>query len=200
MSTTQVVEIGRNWYAVTISFREDERARLDEEAWRLAGARLRYPADGGMSARFHFNLKLEGKNAQMLRLLNLFSESGEFDSGRGRCAIFAHEGVEPEELMREAELKVADRCAEWNENWQNEALVCLRERLGRVQTLRRVQSVAGAALGEREIRVFLEKELRRRYKSDIFGATVLWRMGWPDTRPAQQTAVAAEPQLATAAS
>lgn len=184
MSTVDVVEIGRKWFAVTVNFTQSERARIREEALQTAGAKLRFPASGGLRARFHFNLLSEADNSQMVRLLQIFSEGGAFDSSAGKFEMSSEQNSEPEESMTMVEERLAGLCTQWCENWQNEAVICLRERVGRVQTLRRVQSVAGEAIDEATIRAFLEKELRRRYKSDIFGATVLWRLGWPDTRPA----------------
>ncbi len=188
MSTVDVVEIGRKWFAVTVNFDESERARIREDALRMVGAKLRFPASGGLRAKFHLNLHDENDHSQMVRLLQVFGEGGAFESSAGRFTTFSQRDQEPDESMTMIEERLAGMCSQWSENWQNEAVICLRERVGRVQTLRRVQSVAGEAVDEATIRVFLEKELRRRYKSDIFGATVLWRLGWPDTRPAQKQA------------
>lgn len=188
MSTVDVVEIGRKWFAVTVNFDESERARVREDALRMAGAKLRFPASGGLRAKFHFNLRDAGDDSQMIQLLRIFGEGGVFESSAGTFRAFSEREQEADESMNAIDERLAGMCSQWSENWQNEAVICLRERLGRVQTLRRVQSVAGEAVDEATIRAFLEKELRRRYKSDIFGATILWRLGWPDTRPAQKQA------------
>ncbi len=188
MSSVDVVELGRKWFAVTLNFNEYERARLNERALGLNGAKLRYPASGGMRAKFHFNLRENGCSTEMLHLMNIFGEGGLFDSEAGKFDYFSADKAENENSMAEVEKRATTLAETWTVNWQNEAAICLREKLGRIQTIRRVCEVAGENVAEEEIRAFLEKELRKRYKSDIFGATILWRMGWPDTRPAQKKA------------
>lgn len=199
MSSVDVMEIGRGWCAVTIDFSPEERARISQRELRDRGGRLRFSADGRMQAKFHFNLRDGAENSGMVRLLAVFGEGGEFATGTRRFKFSWQGEGEPEESMMQVQEKAEGLCRKWCEDWQDEARLCLREKLGRVQTLRRVQSVAGPALSEGEIRSFLERELRRRYKSDIFCATVLWRQGWPDTRQKLRTAAGGQ-QAASAAS
>lgn len=188
MSSVDVVELGRKWYAVTLNFNEYERARLSESSLRLNGAKMRYPASGGMRAKFHFNLRESGSSTEMLHLLNNFGEGGLFDAAAGKYNYFSAKKAESEESINTVISKAQKLTKDWVNNWQEEASICLRDKISRIETLRRVNNVAGEQIAEDEVRAHLEKELRQRYKSDIFGATVLWRMGWPDNRPALNSA------------
>lgn len=181
MSKAEIIETGYKWYRVKVSLTAEEAGRAPVDLFRYAGAQLRYAADGALAAEFRFRVADLHGGAGMVRLLSCFGEKGYFDEGRDIRGFFVQKS-ESDGVQAEAWLKNSDRLRECAETLSGLVARCLQAKRSRIETLRAVRAVLGSAVSEAEVRHLLEAELQRRYQSEIFGMTVLHRLGWPDAR------------------
>ncbi len=194
MSKAEIVETGYKWFRVEARFSAAETARVAAERFRYAGARLRYGPDGSLTACFSFRAADPRGGVALVKLLAFFGEDGYFDEGQDSAALFPA-AAEPESAQRAAWRDNAARLLDWSEGLASTVMGCLARKLSRVETLRAVRAAMGPGVAEDEVKRLLLDVLRRRYGSEIFGATVMERLGWRDCRLAAVEG-GAEPQRA----
>lgn len=194
MSKAEIVETGYKWFRVEARFSAAEAARVPAERLRCAGARLRYAPDGGLTAGFSFRAADPRGGQAMVKFLAFFGEGGYFDEGQDCAALFPA-AAEPAAAQERAWRDNAARLLDWSEGLASTVMGCLARKLSRVETLRAVRAAMGPGVAEDEVKRLLLDVLRRRYGSEIFGATVMERLGWRDCRLAAVEG-GAEPQRA----
>ncbi len=166
MGRVELIDGGSGAFELTVRLPLAEMERVDRLALERAGARLKDFARLGTEVQFSLLIDVEAESALLLDLLLFFGEDGWFDCG--------------EDLDRHRYAPLP--------TWQKAALRALDTSLAmredRVMTLRRLERACAGRFPEAQAREYLHARLREKYRSAIFVETMLWRWGWPDTRPA----------------
>ena len=182
MSEITITELGRKWYGVAITFNDDDIERVSPDVLRGLGGKLRYDNTGGLRALFHFNITRQENSEAMIKILKYFGEDGYFHHGVDFTLSAAKSVCESDTAIQTITDRVNNNCRNWSEQWQEIIETSLLQKKTRIQLLRQIQALDLPHISETDIREYMEKRLRQKYSSDLFVATFMWRLGWPDQR------------------
>lgn len=182
MSEIKITELGRKWYGVAVFFNDREIEKLDPDILRGLGGKLRYDNTGGLRALFHFNVTNHQSGEQMVKVLTYFGKGGYFENGMTITSRSSETVTESESIINKVINDLQTTCRTWSEQWHEIAADSIQRKITRVEVLRKIKNLGLTHITESKIRIFIENILRRKYQSDIFVETVMWRLGWPDQR------------------
>lgn len=178
LSTVSLRDLGAKEFELTLHLSLAEAVRIGRD--RLVGSRgtLLDRPDGGVDVSFSFYIRAQAQAQSLVDLMLFFGEGGAFEAGAAPDpAIFRVE--EPDSQTIQAILgHIAEWKMRWQARWQGVVQDGLRRREPRIEMMRQIQDRFGDGVSETLVRNHLLKLLRKRYGSEIFAATCLWRMGW----------------------
>ena len=182
MSKIKITELGRKWYGVAISFAEEDIDRISPDVLRGLGGKLRYDTAGGLRVLFHFNITRQDNSDAMIKILKYFGEGGYFQKGVDFTGSAAANVCESDSAIQIITSRITATCRKWSEQWQKITEEALKQKKTRIQLLRQINTLGLPHISEAQVREYAEKALRKKYNSDLFVATFMWRLGWPDQR------------------
>lgn len=182
MSKVEITELGRKWYGVCVSFDEADIDRISPDSLRGLGGKLRYDNDGGFRALFHFNVTKKENSEAMLQVLKYFGAEGYFQKGMDIVDSTAPSVSESPEAMTTVLDFLKSNCKVWAEQWKKVTESGVVKKFSRIQTLRSIRDLGIGHVSEENVREYIEEILRKKYASELFVETFMWRLGWPDKR------------------
>ena len=182
MSNLKITELGRKWYGISVSFANNEIERINPDVLRGLGGKLRYNQDGGLRALFHFNVTDKISGQQMTQVLTYFGKDGYFENGLPLTSRTTKDVTESAAAISKTTAEIKAKCRKWSEQWHEIAQTAVTRKQSRIEVLRKIHGLGLNHITEKKIRAFIENILRKKYTSDLFVETFMWRMGWPDKR------------------
>lgn len=192
MSTVSLRDRTAKEFELTIHLSLSEAARIGRDRLVGSGGSLVDRADGGVEVSFCFYVRAKAQAQRLVELMLFFGEGGAFEAGATPDLEVFRVAEADDESIRALAGHLGEWTMRWQTRWQEEVEIGLQRRQSRLEMMRHIRDRFGDGVAESLVRGHLLHLLRKRYTSEMFAATCLWRMGWDTSqeaalRPRQST-------------